>query len=530
MIEREIDRRALLQGAGLAGGALILGGVPVDTALAKKARRRKITPLARGGNFTSGVSCGIPTTNSARVWTRLGDVSGNKALYVEVSRDRDFRRVLYRKRVTASTKRDHTVEVPIGGKKLKPGREYFYRFETRNEQSEVGRFRTRPPADSKQPIRIAVFSCQDWQAGYYNAHRAIAAEDLDFTLCLGDYIYEQNFYPGPRTDKLGKNKDGEVQTLPEYRDKYRLYKSDADLKAMHAAHPYAVIWDDHEVEDNYAGGLPGDVTLDKRVPFLDRRKAGYRAFYEYHPIEPIWGKPSVGNDLYRRLRIGGNVELFLLDQRQYRDDQPCDDAIFTLECAESNDPGRSYLGRQQLNWLKNSLAGSDATWKLIGNQLMIMGLDFPPTSPLNKDSWDGYGAERLELMTFIRDRGIQDVSFLTGDIHTFFAGNVGLNGRGPNSLATEFVCGSITSLGLGHVVEDLIGAPVPPDVLTTGLGVLNPHLRYAEAKSNGYAVVEANAGQLEVAFKAVGTQTRGARARLLKQFVVDRGTPRVNAL
>jgi phosphodiesterase/alkaline phosphatase D-like protein len=531
VIDRPIDRRRLLQGAGLAGGALILGGVPVDPALAKRARRRKLTPLARGGAFSSGVSCGVPTQRTATVWTRLEGLSANRAVYVEVAKDRDFRKVLYRKRVTASAKRDHTVETKIGGKKLKPGREYFYRFETRTTESAVGRFRTRRPPDSRQNVRIAVFSCQDWQAGYFDAHRAIADEDIDFALCLGDYIYEQNFYTGPRRDRLGANKDGDVQTLPEYRDKYRLYKSDPNLQALHAAHPYAVVWDDHEVEDNYAGDQPGDESEHKRVPFLDRRRAGYRAFYEYHPISPIVGNPAVGNDLYRRLRIGANVELFLLDERQYRGEQPCGDALLTV-CNDLNTP-RSFLGRRQMEWLKQGLASSRAAWKLVGNQLMIMALDLPAVPGLIKDQWDGYGAERRELMGFIRDRGIEDVSFLTGDIHTFFAGNVGVDGHGPSSYATEFVCGSVTSPGVPETVAATAGLPLPTDVtllITNQLKIFNPHIKFDDQRSRGYAIVEASEQQLDVAFKGVDAKVKGAKPRVLRQLRVERGTPRVQLL
>ena len=169
----------------------------------------------------------------------------------------------------------------------------------------MGRFRTPPPPDSQEPVRIAFFSCQDWQAGYFGAHSAIAREDVDLVVCLGDYIYERNFYEGPRKDTLGANGDGEVQTLDEYRAKYRMYKGDPDLRAMHAAHPYMGIWDDHEVEDNYAGTLPGEATQQVRVPFLERRGAGYRSFYEYMPFAPVRNRPRRGHDLYRQLQVGG---------------------------------------------------------------------------------------------------------------------------------------------------------------------------------------------------------------------------------
>ena len=190
-----------------------------------------------------------------------------------------------------------------------------------------------------QPVKIVFFSCQDWQAGYYAAHKAIAAEDADLVVGLGDYIYERNFYDGPRKDTLGANRDGEVQTLDEYRAKYRQYKADPNLRAMHAAHSYVAIWDDHEVEDNYAGASPGEETQQVRVPFLNRKANGYRAFYEYMPFEPLYGQPEIGSDLYRRMRVGANVELFLLDERQDRDNQPCGDAFFT-PCADAENKPR----------------------------------------------------------------------------------------------------------------------------------------------------------------------------------------------
>ena len=133
-------------------------------------------------------------------------------------------------------------------------------------------------------MKIVFFSCQDWQAGYYAAHRAIAAEDADLVVCLGDYIYERNFYDGPRKDTLGANRDGEVQTLAEYRDKYRQYKADPDLRAMHAQHAFVGIWDDHEVEDNYAGSNPGEETQQVRRPFLNRKASALPRVLRVHAV------------------------------------------------------------------------------------------------------------------------------------------------------------------------------------------------------------------------------------------------------
>ena len=530
-LQRPIDRRELLGYAGIGTGALILGGVAVDPGVAKLARRRKV-PLARGGTFPQGVASGMPSQQAITLWSRLEGFTRDRIVNLEVASDSGFNRVVARRRVRARAGRDHTVETRLSSKALKPGREYFYRFETRTGSSPVGRFRTLRPADSREPLKIVFFSCQDYQAGFYNAHRAIAAENADLVVCLGDYIYERTFYEGPRRDTLGANGDGEVQTLDEYRAKYQLYKADPDLQAMHAAHPFLAIWDDHEVEDNYAGPNAGDATLQARVPFLNRKSAAYQAFYDYMPFSRIAGTPRVGDDLYRRVALGANAELFLLDERQYRDDQPCDDAFLT-PCPEAESQPRRFLGRRQMNWLKRGLRESSAAWKLIGNQLMVMSLELARGAQITKDSWDGYGHERTELLTHIASRGIENVSFLTGDIHTFFAGDVGLDGRGPESHATEFVGGSITSLGVPETVEGTTGAPLTREqtvLLTNNLRLTNPHLKYTEQLSRGYGIVEARPSELLVELKGVDPMTRSSEARSLGRMRVASGVPRVEVI
>jgi len=523
-----LDRREFVGYGALGTSGLILGGIAVDPAMAKRARRRS-TPFAREGKFPQGVASGTPTGNGIRLWTRLDGYRRDRKLWLEVARDPDFRRVVMRRPARARSVRDHTVETHVTGRFLKPGREYFYRFETRNDSSPVGRFRTLPPRSSREPVRIAFFSCQDYQAGYYGAHQAIAREDPDLVVCLGDYIYERTFYEGPpdRRDRLGANRDGEVQTLPEYRSKYKLYRGDRDLQALHAAAPFAAIWDDHEVEDNYADEEPGEATGDKRVPFLARRRNAYRTFYEYMPFSPV-----LGQNLYRQLRIGRNVELFLIDTREYRDDQPCGDQLFA-PCPDAETGNRTLLGSRQLEWLKVGLRRSGATWKLVGNQVMIMALDEAPGQAINKDQWDGYGRERRDLLGWVQQHGIQNVSFVTGDIHTFFAGDVGVDGRGPESVATEFVGGSITSLGIPESVQGATGVPLTKEqllLITKQIRTVNPHLRYDEQKSRGYAIVEARPDELRVQFKGANSVPRSTDARTIGSFRVQSGVPRVQVL
>ena len=519
-----ISRRKFVAGAGIGAGALILGGVPVGAG----AQTRPGVPFARRGSFPQGVAAGEPGTRGMTLWTRLDGYSADRRLTVEVARDANFRRVVFRRNIVARASEDGAVKLRVQ-RGLKPGERYYYRFETRGAESRVGTFDTLRPADSREPVRIAFFSCQDYQAGYYGAHDAIAREDVDMVVCLGDYIYEKNFYDGPRRDTLGKNGDGEVVTLAEYRSKYRMYRDDRDLQAMHAAHPFMAIWDDHEVEDNYAGDRPGEAADDRRnTGFIRRRLDGYRAFYEWMPFRRT---PRAGHPLYTTIGLGSNAQLFLLDQRQYRDDQPCNDEFF-VPCPEAETDPRTMLGPGQKEWLKRGLESSKAAWKVIGNQAMIMALDSAPGQPINKDQWDGYGVERREILQHVADRGIKDVAFVTGDIHTFFAGDVGVNGRGPGSVATEFVAGSITSLGIPEIVQDA-GAPLPADQVTLITGRLretNPHLKYDEQRSRGYGVLTATEGELRFEFKAVNALERSTEARTIGSFRVARGEPRVQVL
>ncbi|MGI8632984.1 MAG: alkaline phosphatase D family protein [Solirubrobacterales bacterium] len=531
LLDREIDRRAFLQ-LGCVGGVIATDPLGVLKSCNRPKTLAKTPPLASGGAFLHGVASGQPSQSAVSLWTRLDGFESTRRVTVEVATDPEFQRVVYRRRPWASVARDFAVYHRVRG--LKAGEQYYYRFTTRTSESRVGKFRTARPANSLEPVRIGVFSCQDYQAGYYTAQAGIAEEDLDLVVCLGDYIYEKTFYQGPsdRKDTTGANNDGEVQTLDEYRSKYRLYHTDENLQAMRAAHPIIGIWDDHEVEDNYAGDEPGEATDDRRVGIVERKRVGYLAYFEWMPQCRIAGDE---NRIYRKLGLGGNADLFLLDQRQYRDDQPCGDQL-AVPCPEAEEPGRTLLGRTQKNWLKGGLESSRATWKLVGNQVMIMSLDLPNGNELNPDQWDGYQAERAEILGHVRDKGVDNVSFLTGDIHTFFAGDVSPTGRqdntgSPDPVATEFVCGSATSLGIPSTVasQEVTGSEQEAiGVLTENVQLFNPHIKYNEQDSRGYGVIEARPDELRVQFRAPGsTMQRTSPIRTLQGFTVARDDPRV---
>ncbi len=508
-----LTRRDVLK-AGVAAGAPLVLGTPVAGA----AKRIRPEALLADGTFELGVSAGQPRTDGAILWTRVGEVGRSGRLSYEIARDPGFRDVVRRSTTRAAAVRDFCVRQPVTG--LEPGEEYFYRFHTKRSDSPVGRLRTLRPPDSREVTRIGFFSCQKYRAGYYTAHAGLAAEpDLDMVVCLGDYIYEEREAKStPRKDTTGANRDGEVQTLPEFQEKYRLYKRDPHLQAMHAMHPYVAVWDDHEVENDYAGQGPGDV-VDRRIPFAARRRNGYEAFFQYHPVQRDADDRS---RIYRSIPLGA-AELFLTDQRQYRDALACEPLT---PCPQGAAAGRSILGATQRDWLLDGLARSRAPWKVLASQVMLAGLDLPPGVQLNADQWDGYADERRIIGERLLAAGVRDVTTITGDIHTFFAGTVTTTGRtGGTPFATEFVGGSITSGGINETLAGrgvpAGGGPLTPRTLLTA----NPHLAYAETEAKGYGVLEAAPDELRVTFRSPSTITAPtATTSDLARFRVGRGS------
>ncbi len=483
----DTSRRRFLSTAGSAAAATILIPDVVAGEIAMAAKRQG---RYRAGRFPGGVLSGDPEPNAVTLLTTIDDVSGAGTVRLEVARDKAFKKVVARREIPTSPLKGFSVKARVSG--LKPYEDYYYRFSTRTTESRVGRTRTALPPDSNQPVRFAFFSCQEYAHGYYNAHAAMARDDLDFVVCLGDYVYAEEYHKvggtGVRRDKVGV-----ATRLNDYRAKYALYRSDKDLQLMHASFPMVTTWDDHEVIDNYAGGeKDGGLPKSKRYT-NDRRKAGYKAFFENMPFQP-----KVRNRLYRGLRFGKNVDLLMLDQRQYRDDQPCNDAVAPA-CADYDRP-RDFLGRQQMKWTKDRLAASPAAWKIIGNELTMMPTKVLGDSFYTFDGWQGYPREREELLKHILDKKIEDVVFVTGDIHTFIAGDVNTQlGTGKNA-ALEFVGGSIsmTSLGetdldagSGTIIKGNDKKPNTPSSLIDALRDINPWVDVADFDHHGYGRIEA---------------------------------------
>ena len=434
-----------------------------------------------GDPFTLGVASGDPDATGVVLWTRLapdplrggGMPPDDIPVLWEVSATDDFTEVAISGTETASAARGHSVHATVP---LDQG-DWFYRFRVGEYASAVGTTRRAPAGgDATEQVRFAVGSCQNFADGYYAAHRDITEQRPDFTVWLGDYIYEGGGLPGEADIAARIHLGAEPTTLDDYRNRYAQYKSDPQLQASHAVCPWFVIWDDHEVENNYAGLDPQNAA--EAAGFQERRFVAYQAWWEHQPVR---FDPPVAADeefrIYRDAQWGSLIELALLDGRQYRSDQACGDETLNLDpaCPETIDPTRKMLGDEQEQWLLSTLSGSTATWKCIGNQVVLTDATFNG-AVLNYDQWDGYPAERARLLQAFADNAISNLVVVTGDIHLAAVAQLRAGDRGIGTpVGVEFVTTSISSDGL--IGDELT------DVLKTF-----PNLVDAELSHRGYSL------------------------------------------
>jgi alkaline phosphatase D len=483
--------------------------------------------------FALGVASGAPTPDGVVLWTRLlfpEPQAAGFTLRWEVAHDEGFTRLARSGQVQALPALAHAVHAEVAG--LEPERWYFYRFMLGDAVSPVGRTRTLPrPQDEPARLRLAYASCQRWEHGYYAAWRHLRADAPDAVLFLGDYIYE---YPGA-ANAVRAVTGGWVRTLDEYRARYALHRSDADLQAMHAACPWLVTWDDHEVQNDYAGlhegtGVPLLGTVDD---FPARRAAAYQAWYEHMPVRSTMltqGLPGLARGaelrLYQQLPWGRLATLHLLDGRQYRDRQPClkdgkpgGRLVDPAQCAEWADARRSYLGAAQEQWLDGALARSRGRWNVIGQQTIFGPRDAQPGpgQRLWNDGWDGYAGARRRLTDALQRHGVGNPVLLGGDVHENWVGHVKADYADPASatVGVEFCGTSISSRtnGADKVAERLAE---------------NPHFVFADGQYRGYGLAEFTPQGLVTTLRAVRDATRAdSDAFTLARFEVAAGQPRI---
>lgn len=470
--------------------------------------------------FQLGVASGDPTSDGVVLWTRLapkplegGGMPAEDVLVDwQVAKDESMSQVVARGQATAAAEWGHAVHVEVQG--LEPDHVYWYRFRAAGETSPIGRTRTAPlPSVMLDRFRFAFASCQHYEAGYYNAYRHMAQDDLNAVVHLGDYIYEG----GIGRNQPRSHNSPEIVTLNDYRNRYGLYKLDADLQAVHAAFPWIVTWDDHEFDNNYAAGISEEDDIDPHA-FLARRAAAYQAYYEHMPLRRSALPFGPLMQLHRDVRFGRLAQFSVLDTRQYRSDQPCGDRN-RPPCDEVFDPQASLLGNVQEKWLFDGLAASPSRWNILAQQVMMGRVDRDPTEDVawSMDQWAGYDVGRKRLLQYLQERRISNPVVLTGDIHSNWVNDlhIDFDDLDTSVVATEFVGTSITSGG--------DGAESRRD--TEGVLRDNPFVKFYNAE-RGYVRCEVTPDQWQSDYRVVPVVSRPESDCLTRaSFVVENGRP-----
>ena len=541
-----LSRRAVL--AGSAGAAAVIGSASPGRAASDP--------------FLHGVASGDPLPRAVVLWTRVtptpdatpGSGRGPRVTVTwEVATDRRFRHVVRRGRTTTGPARDHTVKVDVT--RLRPGTAYYFRFSAPGATSPVGRTRT-APARTATPdrLRFGVVSCANLQAGWFSAYRHLAArDDLDAVIHLGDYLYE--YAPGEyghgraNTDIRPHVPAREMVGLADYRQRHAQYKADPDLRALHARHPFIVTWDDHEVT-NDAWREGAENHQPDEGDYVTRRAAAHRAYDEWMPVR-MSGTAATGDgtQLFRSLRFGALAELSMLDLRTYRDRQAATPAPSPVPGPGGGSDG-TITGRAQMDWLKQRLRRGGAQWKLVGNPVMIAPVTFAqlprdlvdpvndvtgllPSDglPYNVDQWDGYTRDRRELFDHIRDQGLRDVVFLTGDIHSGWACDLPYDPATyplGDSAGVELVCTSVTSNNL----KDITGTPPRTSSLAVEAVIQtnNRHVKYLNFDDHGYSVLDVTPERVQMDWYVIGDRTdRRAGSSWSASWATRSGTNKVHA-
>jgi alkaline phosphatase D len=479
--------------------------------------------------FALGVASGDPLPGSVILWTRLvadpasedGGV-GSEPIPVawEVATDEELAEVVASGDVTAEPALGHSVHVDADG--LDADSWYWYRFTVGDRQSPVARTRTAPAAGaSVDSLRFAFASCQNRQAGFWNAHQHLAEEDVDLVLFLGDYIYEEE----SADDAVQPYTSPAPVDVTTYRQRWAEYKADSALQAAHARFPWVCTPDDHEVANDYADEVAADDPDDdvdptaeaERDEFLERRAAAYQVYYEHMPLR--LDPPDGANfRIHRQVAWGDLARFFVLDTRQHRSDQACDDTRVYASvgplCADGEAESRTMMGEEQEEWLGSALADSGATWNVLAQQTVMAPV--PLTEDLvNLDQWDGYPAARRRLVEQLRD--VRNPVVVTGDIHLSAVGSVTDDPDDPSSapLAAELVGTSISSTFPDDAVE----------LLRSVVGTL-PNVHYVEPSRRGYVVCTVSPDELRAEFRYVSTVTEPeADVETGATWVIQEGDP-----
>ncbi len=489
-------------------------------------------PESSGSAFAHGVASGDPLSDRVILWTRVSVAApGTLNVVWEVSSDEAFGIVVARGTTSTGPERDYTVKVDAMG--LQPASTYFYRFFIGEDVSAVGRTKTLPVGGVSQ-AKLAVVSCANYPSGYFNVYAEIARRtDIDVVLHLGDYIYEYGRlgYASQLAiaiDRVSKP-DHEILTLEDYRQRHAQYRTDGDLRAMHARVPMIAVWDDHDLADNAWSGGAGNHDDATEGSFVARRAAAVQAYHEWLPTR--LPDPATPLKIYRSFDIGTLASLHMLDTRLVgREEQLSLDQYLAGEAAS---PARQLLGQPQLDWLSARVAASAGTWQVLGQQVLMMRMAVPLSvataitvetltayvvaqstpeaarsdsqrallaqqkAPYNMDAWDGYPAARDAVLAAARNQGKNLIS-LAGDTHNAWAGN--LTDASGQRVGVEFATASVSSPGFERALPLIAN-----DLLSDAFKRMVDDLRYAETAHRGYAVLTLTPAEARCEYVEVST-------------------------
>lgn len=472
--------------------------------------------------FYHGVASGDPLTDKVIIWTRVTpkDPLENIAVAWEVATDKGFESMVASGKVNTNPEMDYTVKVDVD--QLKEATKYFYRFKALDHISTVGLTKTiNQSADS---LNLAVVSCSNYEFGYFNSYRLLSElESVDAVLHLGDYIYE--YAPGGYGDSTTGRfhfPENELITLEDYRLRYSQYRLDPDLQAAHQKFPFIAIWDDHEIANNsYKDGAQNHQA--EEGDYEERKAAAKKAYYEWLPVRE-------SKELYRSFNYGNLADLIMLDERLAGRTAPAD----SVGDPSLQGEDRSMLGKQQMNWLKQQLEASDATWKVIGNQVIFSYLNWGrPSFNINLDSWDGYPRERQQLKELITESSIENIIFVTGDTHSSWAFEVTENPfnnynpkTGQGAFAVEF---GTTSINSGNSDESFPTDSVKRHEEKIVNTPINPHLKFANLRDHGFMLLSLSADNAAARWYYVNTLKERTTAHTIKgPITVKEGDKKLN--
>ncbi len=518
-----MNRRHLLRGLGAAALVTASGGLFSRSVWSQ--------PVFTSNPFALGVASGDPAPDGFVLWTKLAPKplergSGMPKKQVEVAwvvaGDERMQKTVQQGKAMAHPELGHAVHVELAG--LEPARDYFYQFTVGGERSVVGRARTLPRVGAPlAQLRFAVAGCQRYEAGFFTAYQRIAAERFDFVYHYGDYIYEyRTVRPGGLPYPVVRVMPGEPDecyTLDDYRHRYSLHQLDTDLQAAHASAPFIMSFDDHEVDNNWAGDISEENT--PRELFLLRRAAAFQAWYEHMPLRRAQ-MPS-GPDIlaYRRFMVGDLLAINVLDTRQYRSDQPCGDGV-KANCTEALEPHRTMLGDKQERWLYDSFRGSGARWTLLAQQVPMLRADRDPDPNIfapSMDKWDGAVAARDRLFAAVEQAKLRNLVVVDGDVHFNCAGELKKNFADEKSatLGVEFVATSISSLGDGFDINARFKALMQQD----------PHIQFYNGQ-RGYVRHVVTPERWQADYQVLDKVTvPDGRMTTRRSFVVESGVSRL---